>query len=531
MKRPDDNIDNVLEQVLHSTPQQEMEAAGNRVLQRLRSQLEEGAEIAEPARQRARYAWKFVAAVGFGVSVLLIGVVLRTSMMSYRMIAEAADSGLDHIAAGESLNAGQVLHTNTGASLKLADGSGVEMRAQSELVLERADDGLRIRLNRGGVIVNAAKQGRGHLYVQTRDFNVSVVGTVFLVNAEETGSRVAVIEGEVRVQQGATTKKLQPGDDVATNPIMGGPVRDALSWSRNAESHLALLQQTTVAAQRGTQFSVASIRSVGPLPPGPASLGADTESRGFGCHGVDGIPRLLFRAGLEIPIPQGRCVGNGVTLMGLINYAYGTPWQFGPGIPDWAQTGLDRCESGGCFQINAAADNPDITTTSQLRAMLQTMLAERFKIQLHRETRNVQAYVFHVAKNGPRLKDYTGEIEPPAWVPGIGIRGKSSLDELARFLTDFSVSFVNLGNIDTPFLNRTGLAGTYDYTFRLRPAGGGARGGGDPNAGPPSRELRLSQFADDMSVGLEEQLGLRLDTEKLPVEIMIVDHVEKPSEN
>jgi uncharacterized protein (TIGR03435 family) len=162
--------------------------------------------------------------------------------------------------------------------------------------------------------------------------------------------------------------------------------------------------------------------------------------------------------------------------------------------------------------------------------MLQTMLADRFKLQVHRETQNVQAYVFHVAKNGSKLKEYTGEIEPPAWVPGIGIRGKSSLDELARFLTDFSVAFVNLGNIDTPFLNRTGLTGTYDYTFRLRPAGGGTRGN-DPNAGPPSRESRLSQMVDDMSVGLEEDIGLRLDTEKLPVEIMIVDRVEKPSEN
>ena len=162
--------------------------------------------------------------------------------------------------------------------------------------------------------------------------------------------------------------------------------------------------------------------------------------------------------------------------------------------------------------------------------MLQTMLADRFKLQLHRETQNMQAYVFHVAKNGPKLKEYTGEIEPPAWVPGIGIRGKTSLDELARFLTDFAVSFVNLGNIEMPFLNRTGLTGTYDYEFRLRPAGGGARGG-NPNGGPPSRESRLSQMADDMSVGMEEQIGLRLDTEKLPVEIIVVDHVEKPSGN
>jgi uncharacterized protein (TIGR03435 family) len=217
--------------------------------------------------------------------------------------------------------------------------------------------------------------------------------------------------------------------------------------------------------------------------------------------------------------------------MGLISYAYGTPWRFGPDVPDWARTDISRCESRGCFQINAAVENPDTTTTAQLRAMLQTMLAERFHLQVHRETQTVQTYVFHIGKNGPRLKEYTGEIEPPAWVPGIGIRGKSSLDELARFLTDFSVAFVNLGNIDMPFINRTGLRGTYDYTFRLRPAGGGIRGGGDPNSGPPTRESRLSQMVDDMSVGFEEDLGLRLDTEKLPVEIIIVDHVEKPTEN
>lgn len=114
---------------------------------------------------------------------------------------------------------------------------------------------------------------------------------------------------------------------------------------------------------------------------------------------------------------------------------------------------------------------------------------------------------------------------------GIGLHGKTSLDALERYLTDFVVAFANLGNIDTPFLNRTGLTGIYDYAFRPRPSGGGARGGGDPAAGPPSKEERLSQMASDMSTAMEEQLGLRLDMEKLPVEIMIVDHVEKPTEN
>jgi uncharacterized protein (TIGR03435 family) len=74
------------------------------------------------------------------------------------------------------------------------------------------------------------------------------------------------------------------------------------------------------------------------------------------------------------------------------------------------------------------------------------------------------------------------------------------------------------------------MTGTYEWAFQLRPSGGGARGGAT-NDGPPSRELRLSQLASDMSDAMEEQLGLRIDTEKLPVEIIIVDHVEKPTEN
>src|SRR5204862_6089465 len=114
----------------------------------------------------------------------------------------------------------------------LADGSLIEMRANSEMAIEAADDGVRIRLDAGSVIVTAAKQQKGHLYVQTKDVTVSVVGTVFLVNAEEAGSRVAVIQGEVRVQQGVILKKLLPGEQIETNPIMRSvPMIKEIQWS------------------------------------------------------------------------------------------------------------------------------------------------------------------------------------------------------------------------------------------------------------------------------------------------------------
>jgi ferric-dicitrate binding protein FerR (iron transport regulator)/Spy/CpxP family protein refolding chaperone len=148
---------------------------------------------------------------------------------------------------GKRFEAGEIVRSGdtVGTTFTLADGSRVEMRAGTELFLEPTDDGVRIRLSKGGVIVNAAKQRTGHLYVQTKDVVVSVVGTVFLVNAEEQGSRVAVIEGEVRVQHGTEENKLRRGEQVATHPLMQPQsVKEEISWSRDAESHVAMLQQT-----------------------------------------------------------------------------------------------------------------------------------------------------------------------------------------------------------------------------------------------------------------------------------------------
>jgi hypothetical protein len=136
-----------------------------------------------------------------------------------------------------------VLASNSaGRVLDLPDGSQVEMRAQSQLRIDHAGDGLRIRLIAGSVIVTAAKQGSGHLYVATSDAMVSVVGTVFVVTIEQSGSRVGVIEGVVNVGGGAISQKLFPGQQVATNPAMGQvPIDVQVAWSRKAAMYLGML--------------------------------------------------------------------------------------------------------------------------------------------------------------------------------------------------------------------------------------------------------------------------------------------------
>jgi hypothetical protein len=147
--------------------------------------------------------------------------------------------------------------------LDLPDGSRVEVRSQSQLQIDQAADGLRLRLSDGSVIVTAAKQGAGHLYVETNDAMVSVIGTVFVVTVEPPGSRVGVFEGVVKVQHGVISQELSRGQQAATDPSMEPvPLDRQVSWSQNAASYLALLQQPTPPTPAPTRIAAVA-------PPAP----------------------------------------------------------------------------------------------------------------------------------------------------------------------------------------------------------------------------------------------------------------------
>jgi hypothetical protein len=193
-------------------------------------------------------------------AALLIAVALQTGVVrdwlwpiDVHAIVQMVDGGLFRVSgqdvrgmkAGQRIERGEAVRTgvSSGAMLELADGTRVEMAARSELALIRARDGVKIKLARGNVIVTAAKQ-HGHLYVETGDCNVSVVGTVFAVSTGLKGSRVAVIEGEVYVEQeNGVEESLLPGEQAYTNPEMGAvPIDEEIGWSRNAEAMLMELQ-------------------------------------------------------------------------------------------------------------------------------------------------------------------------------------------------------------------------------------------------------------------------------------------------
>src|SRR6185436_882731 len=209
-----------------------------RILERLKEAPEAAADSARPVivavRRTQIWQWPAVAAV---VVAIIMAVILPTRNLQGAPAVLEDSEGKRNIQYDELVRPAG----DRSAMLSMRDGSRVETRSMSEFSLERTDDGgTRIRLKEGGLIVDASAENRANLYVQTKDITALVSGAVSLVKAEEEGSRIAAIVGEIRVQQGTTEKKLTPGQQVASNPKMETiSVKEELAWSHQAVEHVA----------------------------------------------------------------------------------------------------------------------------------------------------------------------------------------------------------------------------------------------------------------------------------------------------
>jgi hypothetical protein len=152
--------------------------------------------------------------------------------------------------AGDELGEAEEVRTSVGghAMLRLRDGSLVEVNERSQLGVTMRRSDTTIQLDRGKIIVQAAKRKTGHLYVAANDVKVAVTGTVFSVNHGIKGSRVSVIEGEVHVAGTGPdgllhNAVLHPGEQMATDAARPVPVKQEIAWSHDLDKHLALLAE------------------------------------------------------------------------------------------------------------------------------------------------------------------------------------------------------------------------------------------------------------------------------------------------
>jgi hypothetical protein len=159
-------------------------------------------------------------------------------------VYRVAENKTQALKPGEQLTKGERLRTakDAGAVVKLSDGSIIETRERSEFSVNQTGDGITINLERGNIIVQAAKQGGKRLYVATPDSLVSVTGTIFSVNSGTKGSRVSVVEGEVQVNRAGEKRVLKPGEQLATHTsIAPVSVKDEVAWSRDAQRYRQIL--------------------------------------------------------------------------------------------------------------------------------------------------------------------------------------------------------------------------------------------------------------------------------------------------
>lgn len=206
---------------------------------------------------------------------------------------------------------------------------------------------------------------------------------------------------------------------------------------------------------------------------------------------------------------------DGLTTQGALKHLIMQAYEF----EDYQVTGGPPWVESESYDVEAKA--PGRATPAQIRAMLRTLLAERFHLQLKRETRTMNGFILSVDKNGPKLPAPRTDV--PADSAGVIQMGggemwarASTMQNLARGLRF---------ELESPVLDRTGIPGHYDFKLRFEEGNRDLAGDADRASGGAAQGTPGTVFS-----ALRE-LGLRLDPGRLPIEVLIVDRAEKPTEN
>lgn len=242
---------------------------------------------------------------------------------------------------------------------------------------------------------------------------------------------------------------------------------------------------------------------------------------------------------------------NGVQVQILLQQAFGVERDRIIGGPDWARSKR--------FDISAKVAPEDAPKLDKLKrqergAMILPLLEERFALKYHHESRELPTYSLVIAKGGPKLKESTAPAPPPPGSPAAS-SGPATPDGRAGApprerpggpgMMRMSPGGIEANGGGMPFLahalsalvgrsvdDKTGLTGNYDFSLKWTPDQGstpmvGPAGGGPP----PQNDASVDPNGPTLFTALEEQLGLKLQSEKSKVDVIVIDHIDLPTEN
>jgi uncharacterized protein (TIGR03435 family) len=250
--------------------------------------------------------------------------------------------------------------------------------------------------------------------------------------------------------------------------------------SLRAASTALILAAAAMAVEAPPAFEVASVRL------------AQTERTGEGMHAP--LP--------QIKTEPGALTMRGVSFRTSVRWAYNVV-DFQVNGPDW----IDQQR----YDIVAKAASP--VAEDRLRLMLQTLLAERFKLAVHRQTKEAQAWVLSVGKNGPKCKESAADGEYDFQADRKKMEISARRMTVAQFI-DFLAPVLR-----APVVDETGLKGRYDATIRV-------------DQYMPDKPTAITDMVSILVTGIQQELGLDLKSRKMPLDFVMIDRAEKtPVEN
>ena len=234
--------------------------------------------------------------------------------------------------------------------------------------------------------------------------------------------------------------------------------------------------------------------------------------------------------------PQG-FTARGATLQTVIGAAYGIQADLMSGTPDWVNTekyDIDVKLPDSAVE-NETKSKGGIGIAHQL--MLQALLADRFKLTLHRQTKNLQVYELVAAEGGPKLQEAkpvymnpNGINGPEGRLPNRGMTRMSPGELIDQGATLQSLVEELSWQLGRTVVDKTGLTGNYDFVLRWTPGPSEAGMAKLMGSNPAPNSAVSSDIASPLFNAIQEQLGLKLEPQTRPMQVLVIDHVEKPSE-
>jgi len=225
-------------------------------------------------------------------------------------------------------------------------------------------------------------------------------------------------------------------------------------------------------------------------------------------------PSKPDQPGKAITVQGNRLRTINITLNDLVAFAYGVQSKQVIGIPAWA--GTDK------FDIEGKPEGEGTPSDKQWKGMLQKLMADRFKLSFHREKRELPVYVLSVSKTGSKLTKSEGD---PNGLPGLFFRGRLGDLHVTNATMDDFTNLMQSAVLDRPVVDQTGINGRYDFDLNWTP----------DDSQFQSFEVKIPPPGENapppLYTAIQEQIGLKLDATKAPADVLVIDHVEKPSEN